>query len=56
MMMTLLQDSLAENVTPDNTILQEILPVAEGFKLVDAITMTGNSRPYFWESGSPQIK
>jgi hypothetical protein len=56
MMMTLLQDSLAENVTPDNTILQEILPVSEGLTLVDAVTTTGTSRPYKWNTGSPQIQ
>jgi hypothetical protein len=55
LMMTLLQDSLAENVTPDNTILQEILPVAEGLEMTDAVTMTGSSGPYQWGPGSPQI-
>ena len=56
LMMTLLQDSLAENVTADNTILQEILSVEEGLTLTDAVTATGTSRPYKWETGSPQIK
>jgi hypothetical protein len=56
MMMTLLQDSLAENVTPDNTILQEILPTSEGLTLTDVSTAAGSSRPYLWNTGSPQIK
>jgi len=56
LMMTLLQDSLAENVTPDNTILQEILPVEEGLSLADAATITHAGKPYQWGPGSPQIK
>jgi hypothetical protein len=53
-MMTLLQDSLAENVTPDNTILQEILPIEEGLELSDTVTITTGSSPYKWGPHTPQ--
>ncbi len=56
LMMTLLQDSLAENVTPDNTILQEILPVEESLILVDTVTATGTTSPYTWGPSSPQAR
>jgi len=54
MMMTLLQDSLAENVTPDNTILQEILPISETLFLEDIVTITTGTSPYAWGPNSPQ--
>lgn len=53
-MMTLLQQSLAQNVTPDNTILQVVLPVAEGITIADVVTVTSGTSPYKWGSTSPQ--
>jgi hypothetical protein len=54
LMMTLLQDSLAENTTPDNTILQEILTADESVTITDATTISTGSAPYFWGPHSPQ--
>jgi hypothetical protein len=53
-MMTLLQESLAQNATPDNTILQEVIPITEKFKVTDAITVTGGTSPYHWGPTTPQ--
>lgn len=55
-MMTLLQQSLAQNVTPDNTILQVVIPISERLKITETTTVTGTSRPYKWgPSASPLI-
>lgn len=53
-MMTLLQQSLAQNATPDNTILQVVVPIEESLTITDAITITSGSAPYQWGPGSPQ--
>jgi hypothetical protein len=48
-MMTLLQRSLADNTTSDNTILQVILPIAEKLKITDVVTITSAAGPYAWQ-------
>ncbi len=48
LMMTLLQDSLAENVTPDNTILQEVIPITETIEITDFVAVSGTTGPYLW--------
>ncbi|HLH93549.1 MAG TPA: hypothetical protein VKW08_00380 [Xanthobacteraceae bacterium] len=53
-MMTLLQDSLAQNVTPDNSILQEVIPINEELDVLDSIAVTSGTLPYKWGPGSPQ--
>lgn len=55
-MMTLLQQSLATNVIPDNTILQEVLAADEGLILTDTVAATSATGPYKWAPGSPQIR
>jgi hypothetical protein len=47
-MLTLLQQSLAQNATPDNTILQVVVPITESVKVTDAATISGVSGPYVW--------
>lgn len=47
-MMTLLQRSLADNTTPDNTILQVVVPIEETLHLHDAVTISAASGPYAW--------
>lgn len=54
MMMTILQSSLAENVTPDNTILQNVVPITEKLKVTETVTITQGTAPYKWGPGSPQ--
>jgi hypothetical protein len=53
-MMTLLQQTLAQNATPDNTILQVVLPISEQIKITDAVTITSGSAPYGYGPTSPQ--
>lgn len=53
-MMTLLQRSLADNATPDNTILQEVQSIKEKLKITDAITITSGTAPYKYGPTSPQ--
>jgi hypothetical protein len=47
-MMTLLQQSLSQNATPDNTILQEVIPITERVKITDIVTLIGTRAPYVW--------
>ncbi len=54
MMMTLLQSSLAENVTPDNTIQQEVIPIAESITITDTVSAASTTFPYKYGPTSPQ--
>jgi hypothetical protein len=47
-MLTLLQQSLAQNATPDNTILQIVVPITEKLTVTDVVTITGTTAPYAW--------
>jgi len=47
-MMTLLQRSLADNATPDNTILQEVIPISESLEIADVVTISAAKGPYAW--------
>lgn len=55
-MTTLLQQSLAQNVSPDNTILQEVLSINEGITVTDTVAVTSTTSPYKWGPSSPQAK
>jgi hypothetical protein len=47
-MLTLLQQSLANTNTPDSTVLQELLPIDEALSLTDTVTIIGTAGPYVW--------
>lgn len=48
-MMTLLQRSLADNATPDNTILQVVVPIDEKLTITDTVTISVAVTPYVWQ-------
>ena len=47
-MLTLLQQNLAQTTTPDSTVLQELIPIEDELELGDTVTITPASRPYAW--------
>jgi hypothetical protein len=53
-MLTLLQQSLGAESTPDSTVLQELLALNEGLALTDTVTVTTGTSPYQWGPNSPQ--
>jgi hypothetical protein len=48
-MLTLLQQNLGSTNTPDSTVLQVLIPVAEDMGLTDTVTILGTSGPYAWQ-------
>ena len=53
-MLNLLQQANAQNVSPDNTILEIILYIEETIPISDTVTVTGASGPYKWGVNTPQ--
>ena len=53
-MLTLLQQNLAQTSTPDSTVLQVLLPIADGVQLTDTVTVTSGTAPYAWGPNTPQ--
>ena len=53
-MLTLLQQNLGQASTPDSTVLQVLLPIAEGLELGDTVTVTSGTAPYKWGPNTPQ--
>lgn len=47
-MLTLLQQNLAQNSTPDSTVLEELFPIDEALELADLISVGGTAGPYVW--------
>ena len=54
MMMVLLQQNLALNATPDNSILEIILYVLESMTWTETVSISSASGPYKWGATSPQ--
>jgi len=55
-MLTLLQQNLGSASSPDSTVLQVLLPIAEGLELGDTVTVTAGTAPYKWGPNTPQPK
>jgi|GEM_PF-1371865 len=53
-MMTLLQQTNAQTQTSSSTVLQVLLPIAEGLTVSDTVIITTGTSPYKWGPNTPQ--